>query len=191
MYGVPFGSACRRMTPADVLAFWFNEATPAQWWSKAAAFDRLIETRFGTLHAAASRGELYAWRSRADGRLAEIIVLDQFPRNIFRDRPQSFATDALALVLAQEAVAAGADRTLDPARRAFLYMPYMHSESPLIHAQAVKLFAAPGMENNLAFELRHQAIIDRFGRYPHRNAILGRQSTADEIEFLQTPGSAF
>ncbi|WP_291985777.1 DUF924 family protein [Candidatus Accumulibacter sp. ACC007] len=179
------------MTPADVLAFWFNEATPAQWWSKAADFDRLIETRFGTLHAAASRCELHAWRSGADGRLAEIIVLDQFPRNIFRDRPQSFATDALALVLAQEAVAAGADSTLDPARRAFLYMPYMHSESPLIHAQAVKLFAAPGMENNLAFELRHQAIIDRFGRYPHRNAILGRQSTPDEVEFLQTPGSAF
>jgi uncharacterized protein (DUF924 family) len=179
------------MTPADVLAFWFEETTPAQWWSKSPDFDRLIEARFAPLHAAASRCELYAWRSSADGRLAEILVLDQFPRNIFRDRPQSFATDALALVLAQEAVAAGDDSTLDPARRAFLYMPYMHSESPLIHAQAVKLFAAPGMENNLAFERRHQAIIDRFGRYPHRNAILGRQSTPEELEFLKTPGSGF
>jgi len=179
------------MTPADVLAFWFEETRPAQWWAKSADFDRLIEARFGTLHAAASRCELYAWRSSSAGRLAEIMVLDQFPRNIFRDRPESFATDALALVLAQGAVAAGSDSTLDPARRAFLYMPYMHSESPLIHAQAVELFAAPGMESNLAFELRHQAIIDRFGRYPHRNAILGRQSTAEEIEFLKTPGSAF
>ncbi|MEF8725043.1 DUF924 domain-containing protein [Candidatus Accumulibacter phosphatis] len=179
------------MTPADVLAFWFEETRPAQWWAKSADFDRLIEARFGILLAAASRCELCAWRSSSDGRLAEILVLDQFPRNIFRDRPQSFATDALALALAQEAVAAGADNAIDPARRAFLYMPYMHSESPLIHARAVELFAAPGMENNLAFELRHQAIIDRFGRYPHRNAILGRQSTVDEIEFLKTPGSGF
>lgn len=179
------------MTPADVLAFWFDETTPAQWWSKSADFDQLIEERFGALHAAASRCELYSWRSSSDGRLAEIIALDQFPRNIFRDRPESFATDALALVLAQEAVAAGADGALDPARRAFLYMPYMHSESPLIHVQAVKLFSAPGTESNFAFELRHQAIIERFGRYPHRNAILGRQSTAEEIEFLKTPGSGF
>ncbi|MEF8731032.1 MAG: DUF924 family protein [Candidatus Accumulibacter meliphilus] len=179
------------MTPADVLAFWFEETRPAQWWAKSPDFDRLIEARFEALHAAASRCELYAWRSTADGRLAEILVLDQFPRNIFRDRPESFATDALALALAQEAVAAGADSAIDPARRAFLYMPYMHSESPLIHAQAVELFAAPGMESNLAFELRHQAIIDRFGRYPHRNAILGRQSTLEEIEFLKTPGSGF
>ena len=191
MYGVPFSSACRRMTPADVLAFWFNEATPAQWWSKAAAFDRLIETRFGTLHAAASRGELYAWRSRADGRLAEVIVLDQFSRNIHRDRAAAFAADGMALVLAQEAVAAGLDGVLEPNRRAFLYLPYMHSESALIHTLAVRLFAAPGLEANLEFELRHQAIIERFGRYPHRNAVLGRQPTADELEFLKTPGSAF
>ncbi len=179
------------MTPADVLAFWFEETRPAQWWAKSADFDRAIEARFGALHAAASRCELHAWRASADGRLAEILVLDQFPRNIFRDRPESFATDALALALAQEAVAAGADSALDPARCAFLYMPYMHSESPLIHAQAVQLFAARGLESNLAFERRHQAIIDRFGRYPHRNAILGRQSTPEEIEFLKTPGSGF
>ncbi|WP_313951340.1 DUF924 family protein [Accumulibacter sp.] len=179
------------MTPEAVLAFWFEEATPAQWWAKSAAFDRLVETRFAAVHAAARRGELYAWRSSADGRLAEIIVLDQFSRNIFRDRPEAFATDATALVLAQEAVAAGADSALDPPRRAFLYLPYMHSESPAIQALAVSLFAAPGMERNLDFARRHQAIIDRFGRYPHRNAILGRQSTAEELAFLKTPGSAF
>jgi uncharacterized protein (DUF924 family) len=179
------------MTAAEVLHFWFEETQPAQWWAKSADFDRRIAARFGELHAAAMRGELYGWRDGAGGRLAEIIVLDQFSRNIFRDRPRAFAADPMALVLAQEAVAAGFDQQLEPVRRAFLYMPYMHSESARIHSLAVKLFAAPGMQANLDFELRHQAIIERFGRYPHRNAVLGRPSTAAEIEFLRTPGSAF
>lgn len=182
------------MTPAAILHFWFEETTPAQWWAKSEDFDRLVEARFGALHAAALRCELYAWRQgadAADGRLAEIIVLDQFSRNLFRDRPEAFAADGMALALAQEAVAAGLDQALAPTRRAFLYLPYMHSESAAIHALAVRLFAAPGMEHNLDFELRHQAIIERFGRYPHRNAILGRASTEAEIEFLKTPGSAF
>jgi uncharacterized protein (DUF924 family) len=178
-------------TPDAVLAFWFDELTSRQWWEKSVDLDRLIASRFGPLLVAAGRCELYAWRDAAAGRLAEIIVLDQFSRNIHRDRPAAYACDTLALALAQTAVAVHADRALDPARRTFLYMPYMHSESPLIHRAAVALFAAPGMEKNLAFELRHQAIIDHFGRYPHRNAILGRQSTPAEIAFLQTPGSAF
>ena len=118
-------------------------------------------------------------------------MLDQFSRNINRGEAQAFANDALALGLAQEAVAAGADRLLAPAERAFLYMPYMHSESAAIHALAVALFSQPGLEHNLDFELRHKAIIDRFGRYPHRNAVLGRASTAEEAAFLQTPGSSF
>ncbi|HQC81205.1 MAG TPA: DUF924 family protein [Accumulibacter sp.] len=181
----------KKMTDADVLQFWFEETPPARWWAKSADFDRLIERRFGALHAAAMRGELHAWRTGAAGRLAEILVLDQFSRNIFRDRPQSFAGDGMALGLAQEAVALGLDRDLAPARRAFLYLPYMHSESALIHEQALALFSAPGMENNLEFERRHQAIIARFGRYPHRNAILGRESSAAEIAFLATPGSSF
>ncbi len=179
------------MTPTEVVAFWFDEVTPAQWWAKSDAFDRLVSSRFGSAHAAAMRGELYAWRATADGRLAEIIVLDQFSRNIHRGRPEAFAADGMALVLAQEAVAAGADRALDAGRRAFLYMPYMHSESAAIHALAVRLFATPGMEGNLDFERRHQAVIERFGRYPHRNAVLGRTSTPAELEFLKTPGSAF
>ena len=179
------------MTPESVLAFWFEEITPAQWWAKAGHFDRLMESRFGAMHAAAGRCELYYWRESAAGRLAEIIVLDQFSRNIYRDRPQAFAWDPLALALAQEAVAGNADRVLEPVRRAFLYMPYMHSESPAIHAIALRLFDAPGMEGNLGFERRHKEIIDRYGRYPHRNAILGRESTAEEVEFLTTPGSAF
>jgi uncharacterized protein (DUF924 family) len=178
-------------TPESILDFWFEEITPKQWWIASDDFDRQIESRFGTLHAAAERCELYGWRDSANGRLAEIIVLDQFSRNIHRNRPQAFANDALALALAQTAVAAHADQALDPQQRAFLYMPYMHSESTVIHSLAVALFSAPGMENNLDFELRHKAIIDRFGRYPHRNAVLGRNSTVEEIDFLKTPGSSF
>ena len=178
-------------TPADILDFWFSEIQPAQWWSKSDDFDRLIATRFGAVLQAAARCELYAWRATPAGRLAEVIVLDQFSRNINRGEAQAFANDALALGLAQEAVAAGADRLLAPAERAFLYMPYMHSESAAIHALAVTLFSQPGLEHNLDFELRHKAIIDRFGRYPHRNAILGRDNTAEESAFLQTPGSSF
>lgn len=178
-------------TPDSILAFWFEEITPKQWWIGSDEFDRQIAARFGAVHAAAERCELYHWRESANGRLAEIIVLDQFSRNIHRGRPQAFANDALALALAQTAVAAQADQALPAVRRAFLYMPYMHSESAAIHALAVSLFAAPGMEGNLDFELRHQAIIERFGRYPHRNAILGRTSSAEEIEFLKTPGSSF
>ena len=122
-------------------------------------------------------------------------MLDQFSRNVYRDTPRAFAQDALALGLAQELVellaASGQDQLFSAAQRQFIYMPYMHSESALIHEQAVQLFAQPGLENNLDFELRHQAIITRFGRYPHRNASLGRTSTAEEIAFLNEPGSSF
>ena len=178
-------------SPDAVLDFWFEEITPRQWWARSDDVDRVIAARFGALLAVAARAELYCWRTSAAGRLAEIIVLDQFSRNIHRDQPQAFACDPMALVLAQEAVAVHADLDLDPVRRAFLYLPYMHSESPLIHRIAVALFGAPGMEQNLDFELRHKAIIDRFGRYPHRNEILGRISTPEEVEFLKTPGSSF
>ena len=110
---------------------------------------------------------------------------------MFRDSAESFAFDSLALVLAQEAVSSGVDKQLQQIEKSFLYMPYMHSESAIIHEQAVELFSQPGLENNLAFEHKHKDIIDRFGRYPHRNEILGRESTPEEIEFLQQPGSSF
>jgi uncharacterized protein (DUF924 family) len=177
--------------PDTVLRFWFEDIEPKLWWVKSPDFDRQIASRFGALHAAAARCELFAWRASAAGRLAEIIVLDQFSRNLHRDSPLAFACDPLALALAQEAVAAGAPAQVEPAQRAFIYMPYMHSESPAIHAVALKLFEDPAASDNLDFERRHKAIIDRFGRYPHRNAVLGRASTAEEIEFLKTPGSAF
>lgn len=174
-----------------VLSFWFDEIEPRMWWQKDAGFDESIRQRFAYVHEQAVRGELLFWRASAEGRLAEIIVLDQFSRNIWRDQPQAFAHDGMALVLAQEAVATGADRMLPPPRRAFLYMPYMHSESLAIHQLAMKLFDAPGLEDNLRFEKRHRDIILRFGRYPHRNTILGRHSTPEELEFLKQPGSGF
>lgn len=175
----------------DVIEFWFNELTPKQWFAKSDELDQSITKRFsGTLEAAA-KGELWNWRETEKGRLAEIIVLDQFSRNIYRDTPKAFAQDSIALVLAQEAVAQGADESLEPHEKAFLYMPYMHSESKVIHEQAIKLFDQPGLENNYQFEVRHKEIIDRFGRYPHRNAVLGRESTSEEETFLKQPGSSF
>jgi uncharacterized protein (DUF924 family) len=179
------------MDAQTVLDFWFKEATPAQWWKVDPGFDRLIAERFGALHSRAAQCELFAWRATPAGRLAEIIVLDQFPRNMFRGTARAFAADPLALALAQASVAAGADQALPPPQRAFLYLPYMHSESRAIHAVALALFAAPGLESNLDFEHRHKAIIDRFGRYPHRNIALGRDSTVEELEFLKTPGASF
>ena len=128
---------------------------------------------------------------KSEGRLAEILVLDQFSRNVYRDTPRAFAQDALALALAQELVASGQDRSLPLAQRSFAYMPYMHSESALVHAQAVELFSQPGLEDTLRFELRHKEIIDRFGRYPHRNALLGRESSPEELTFLSEPGLGF
>ena len=174
-----------------IIDFWFDEIDPARWWQKDDDFDVLISRRFLSVHQAAACCELSAWRDQPQGRLAEIIVLDQFSRNMFRDDARAFACDPLALALAQEAVRAGDDRQLYPVMRAFVYMPYMHSESGLVHQQAVKLFDQPGMESNLTFEQRHKAIIDRFGRYPHRNQALGRESSPDELEFLQQPGSSF
>ena len=175
----------------SVLHFWFEEINPAQWWKKDADFDREIAQRFSELHGRAQRGELFSWRDQSRGRLAEIILLDQFSRNLFRYEARAFAWDGMALLLAQEAVRSGADQALPAAEKSFMYLPFMHSESPLIHEQAVVLFSQPGLENNLRFEYRHKEIIDRFGRYPHRNAVLGRESTDEEIEFLKQPGSGF
>ena len=179
------------MHPHPTLQFWFTELTPKQHFAKDSALDEAVRARFGATLEAAARCELFGWCATPKGRLAEIVVLDQFSRNVYRDTPSAFAQDALALALAQELVASGQDRSLPLAQRSFAYMPYMHSESALVHAQAVALFSQPGVEDNLRFELRHQAIIERFGRYPHRNAILGRQSTAEELAFLSEPGSSF
>ena len=175
----------------DVLDFWFHELESKQWWVKNPELDQQILKRFKKHWDAAVVGELFVWRDNPKGRLAEILVLDQFSRNMFRDTPQSFAQDPLALILSQEAIKCGADESFNSSEKAFLYMPYMHSESRLIHAEALKLYDQPGLEFNLEFEIKHKVIIDRFGRYPHRNSILGRASSEEEIAFLKEPNSSF
>ena len=175
----------------DVLKFWFEEIEPVKWFAKDELFDQLITSRFSGIHTRAVRCELYAWRENAQGRLAEIIVLDQFSRNMFRDSPLAFANDQMALVLAQEAVAHSMDTQLTPVERGFIYLPYMHSESIKIHQLAEEIYRRHGNESGLEWEMKHKAIIDRFGRYPHRNSILGRTSTEEELIFLQQPNSSF
>lgn len=175
----------------DVLQFWFEEIDKRLWFRKSDEFDQMLSERFGDLYQSAKSNELFEWRKNAEGRLAEIILLDQFSRNLHRDSPLAFATDGLSLCLAQEAVQQQLDKKLSNAQRAFLYMPYMHSESLIIHEEAMKLFSAEGLENNLKFEIRHKNIIEQFGRYPHRNRVLGRESTKEEIKFLTQPGSPF
>jgi uncharacterized protein (DUF924 family) len=179
------------MSYQEVIKFWFEEIEPASWWKKDADFDQLISQRFIGIYQQAARCELFAWRQHAQGWLAEIIVLDQFPRNMFRGTAQAFATDPMAVILSQEAVANEVDKELTAVQKSFLYMPLMHSESALIHETAVDLFSQPGLESNLEFELKHKVIIDRFGRYPHRNDILGRDSSEEEQAFLQGPESSF
>ena len=175
----------------EILEFWFMETEPKSWWISDPAFDDRVRKRFAGLLQQAAVGELFGWRDSARGRLAEIIVLDQFSRNIGRNTPRAFSQDAMALALSQEAVSRGLLQELVPVEQAFLLMPYMHSESAKIHVVAEALFKQFSTKENYEFELRHKAIIDRFGRYPHRNAILGRVSTAEEVEFLQQPGSSF
>lgn len=175
----------------EIIDFWFKEIEPGRWWIKGTSFDNDITAKFLQIHEAAKQCELVHWRETASGRLAEIIVLDQFSRNMYRDTPQAFSYDGIALALAQEAIALGEDKKLSPIERNFLYMPFMHSESLVIHETAVALYKANGIANNLEFELKHKEIIERFGRYPHRNIILNRESTAEEIEFLNQPNSSF
>ena len=189
-----FGADAPVAAPVDaeaVLRFWFVELEPRDWWRKDPELDQRIASRFGALLETAAAGALVEWRTTPRGRLAEIIVLDQFSRNIHRGSAEAFANDALALRLAEEAVATGAALELPVEERRFVYMPYMHSESAAVHETAMRLFATPGLEKNLDFERRHKAVIDRFGRFPHRNALLGRESTVEEIEFLKQPGSSF
>lgn len=175
----------------EVIDFWFEELSPKQWFMGGDELDRLIAQRFSDLHKQASRCELVDWRQSPQGRLAEIIVLDQFSRNLYRDSPHAFSSDPLALALAQEAISLGLDKQLNPQQRTFLYMPFMHSESLVIHQRAVELFKENGIEGNLEFEYKHKVIIEKFGRYPHRNDVLGRESTPEEQAFLLQPGSSF
>ena len=178
-------------TPESIIDFWFNAIESKHWFKKDDEFDLLLAAQFSQLHASAAKSELYTWRKNAEGRLAEIIVLDQFSRNIHRDTVLAYASDPLALALAQEAVAQGSHFDLDVIKQSFLFMPYMHSESEAIHEVAVELFESTGLDKSIESALRHQTVIKEFGRYPHRNKILNRESSEEELAFLATPGSSF
>jgi uncharacterized protein (DUF924 family) len=184
--------------PQAVLDFWFghDDAVRDEWFRKDRVFDAQIAQRFGPLIERALRGELSAWQAAPESALALIVVLDQFTRNAFRNSPRAFAGDAIALPVARAAVAAGFDQSLTPAQRSFVYLPFEHAEDMASQDEAVRLFTAlakaqPGLADTLDYALRHRAIIERFGRFPHRNAVLGRVSTVEEIEFLKQPGSSF
>jgi len=182
----------------DVLDFWFGPRPHAlrdEWFRKDAAFDATIRARFGDAIASARAGAFGDWCHDPQGALARVILLDQFTRNVYRDSPLAFSGDVRALATAEDAIAKGYDLALDPAERRFLYMPFVHSEDPAMQARAVELFGAfareTGVDEPLDWAKRHADVIARFGRFPHRNAILGRMSTPEEIAYLETPGAGF
>ena len=183
--------------PTGGLADTFSKEKAARWWRKDPAFDELIRRDFSSDMERAARGELDSWKDTARGRLALIILLDQFSRNAYRDTPAAFANDARALSIAQEGIELGHDRALRGAERAFSYMPLVHAEDAAAQERGVEAFARAKEELGesfgvyLEFAKRHRDIVLRFGRFPHRNAILGRESTPEEIEFLKQPGSSF
>ncbi len=172
--------------PTDVLEFWYSDEMRTKWFASTPPLDALIKTQFEAIWDAALRGELADWRNSADGCLALVIILDQFPLNMFRGTTKSFASEARSRDIARHAVGQGFDKRIDPARLAFLYMPFMHSEDLADQDLSVQLFEAAGLENNLRFAQHHREIIRRFGRFPHRNAILGRVSTAEETVYLNS-----
>lgn len=188
-----------------ILAFWFGdpavEATDyasrrKRWFGKQDDFDAAIRQRFQPVYDQAASRELDDWQQTPAGCLALLILLDQFPRNLFRNQPQAFATDAQALEIAQQVVAQGWDHQLAPIQRIFVYLPFEHSEDRQCQQRSVALFdqlqtAAPELADTYDYAVRHQVVVERFGRFPHRNLILGRPSTPEEAEFLTQPGSSF
>ncbi len=170
-------------TADDILQFWFIEHGQEDWFGARPEFDAALATRFGAAHPAIAAGEAWRWRATAAGRLAEIIVLDQFSRQIYRGHAKAFASDPMALALAQEAVAGGHDQQVPHERRMFFYLPYMHSESLKVHEESLRLHQALGIPENIEYELAHQDVLKRFGRYPRRNEALGRTSTSVEVAY--------
>ena len=175
----------------EIIRFWFEELLPKDWFRKDEAVDGTIASRFGATYHELRSGVPASWLDKPEGFLAAILVLDQFPRNMFREEARAFATDQPALALAKRPIAEGAAAKLSPNQRSFIYVPFQHSEDKADQARSVALFTVLGQPLGLDFALRHQAIIDRFGRFPHRNAVLGRASTEEEQAFLAEPGSSF
>jgi uncharacterized protein (DUF924 family) len=182
----------QRDQAGEVLAFWFGETQPRQWFAKDAAFDALLRERFLGLTRQAIAGELDAWNTEPTGALALVLLLDQFPRQIWRDTAMAFAGDPRALALSLMAVELGwLETEAEQARRQFWLMPLMHSEDLTVQEAALPLFERFSDPRTADIASRHRDVIARFGRFPHRNAVLGRVSSAEELAFLQTPGSRF
>jgi len=176
----------------DVLDFWFVEHGEKDWFGGKPEFDAALAARFLHTHQSVAGGEAAFWRASPSGRLAEIIVLDQFSRQLFRGRAEAFASDAMALELARAAIAAGDDLRLEPRRRQFVYMPFMHAESLAVHeAESIPIFERHGDEGLLAYEMAHVEVLRRFGRYPRRNAALGRASTPAERDYIESGTGMF
>ncbi|MXQ10109.1 DUF924 family protein [Microvirga makkahensis] len=177
----------RLATPDEVLAFW-REAGPEKWFAKDEAFDQLCRDRFMPTYEAAARGDLNEWELTPEGALAVVLLLDQFPRNMFRGQRETYKTDPVALMVADRAIERGFDHKVEPELRRFFYLPFMHSESLRHQERSVALNEALGDEVSIHWARHHHDVIARFGRFPHRNAILGRETTPEEEAFLQEDG---
>jgi len=173
--------------PNDVLAFWFAEATQPLWFASTPDFDEALRARFLATYQTAAAGQLANWEASVEGALALVIVLDQFPLNLFRGQAESFATAPAARAVADRAIARGFDQAMPPVQRQFLYLPFMHSETLADQERSARLYQQPGLEDSLRFARHHRDLIARFGRFPHRNAPLGRVSTAEELAYLTSP----
>ncbi|WP_417579725.1 DUF924 family protein [Pelagibacterium sp.] len=173
------------MQASNVIEFWFVEHGPKDWYSGGAEFDARCAARLGDVHARAARSELWAWRETPKGRLAEIILLDQLSRQLNRGSADAFASDTMALALAQEVVTNGLDSAFSVHEKLFLYMPFQHSESLVIQEESVRLFRTLENDDFLTYAVEHHDIIARFGRFPLRNAALGRPSSADELAYMK------
>lgn len=178
-------------TKEEVLAFWFDEISPEQWFKKDENFDAMLTNRAGTIVSKALNGQIDSWAETADGATALVIVLDQFTRNIFRDTPQSFSGDEMALVVSLKSVNSNWFAELPNMHKHFLLMPMMHSEDILVQEKSLRLFEMHTNELTHEYAVKHRDIVAKFDRFPHRNVILGRPSTPEELEFLKQPGSSF
>ena len=175
-------------TAEDVIRFWFVDHGKDDWFGGKPEFDAALAAEFAETHEQVARGEAWRWRTTSEGRLAEVIVLDQFSRQLHRGEAAAFAQDKMALALAQEAIAAGADQALEPVRRAFFYLPFMHAEALAIQDEGVKLYSALGDADQLEYMHKHRTAIARFGRFPFRNKAVGRVSTAEEVGYMADAG---
>lgn len=177
----------------DILAFWFEDTAPQQWFLVNPDFDAEIRARFADKYDKAKLGILDDWRRDADGCLALCLLLDQFPRNMFRGTPEAFATDAKALVVAKYALSKGFDQVLSPVKRRFIYLPFEHSENLQDQRKSVELFEKMKKDDPLGYDyaLKHLKVIEQYGRFPHRNKVLGRENTPDEEQYLAQPGAGF